>query len=119
LTETFCQGEVWWAELPTPAGSTAGYRRPIIIIQGDRVTRSNIATIVCIPLTSNIGWPRLPNNFLLSAAHTGLPRESVAQTTNILTVEKSALIERVGQIGQRRMETLFQRLDMTLGRDGN
>jgi mRNA-degrading endonuclease toxin of MazEF toxin-antitoxin module len=61
------QGEVWWANLPEPTGSGPGFRRPVVIVQGNALNRSRIATVVCVPLTSNLTWARAPGNVLLSA----------------------------------------------------
>jgi len=65
------QGEVWWADLPDPAGSGPGFRRPVIIVQGDHLNRSAIATVVCVPLTSNLAWARAPGNVMLPAKTAG------------------------------------------------
>ena len=50
------QGEVWWADLPEPAGSGPGLRRPVLVVQGNALNRSRIRTVVCVPLTSNLKW---------------------------------------------------------------
>ncbi|MDQ7859927.1 MAG: type II toxin-antitoxin system PemK/MazF family toxin [Armatimonadota bacterium] len=60
------QGDIWWADLPPPRGSGPGVRRPVIIIQGNALNRSRIATIVCVPLTSNVRWAAAPGNVLLT-----------------------------------------------------
>ena len=73
------QGEVWWADLPAPAGLTPGFRRPVVVVQGDALNRSRIATVVCVPLTSNLKWALAPGNVHLSARLTGLPKASVAE----------------------------------------
>lgn len=75
------QGEVWWADLPDPVGSGSGFRRPVLIVQGDALNRSRIATVVCVPLTSNLRWADAPGNVLLSARSTGLPKDSVANVS--------------------------------------
>ncbi|MFN5795985.1 MAG: type II toxin-antitoxin system PemK/MazF family toxin, partial [Planctomyces sp.] len=56
------QGEIWWADLDAPVGSTAGFRRPVLIVQCDSFNRSRIATVVCVPLTSNLKWAEAPGN---------------------------------------------------------
>ena len=70
------QGEVWWAELPDPVGSGPGFRRPVLIVQGEALNRSRLATVVCVPLTSNLRWATAPGNVLLPAQRTGLPKDS-------------------------------------------
>lgn len=63
------QGEVWWADLPPPTGSGPGFRRPVVVVQGDALNRSRLATVVCVPLTSNLKWADAPGNVLLRAAN--------------------------------------------------
>ncbi len=79
--------------MPEPTGSGPGFRRPVIIIQGDAINRSKIATVVCIPLTSNLKWSDAPGNISLSPRLTGLPKESVANVSQIVTLDKSLLVE--------------------------
>ncbi len=66
------QGDIWWADLPEPTGSGPGFRRPVVVVQGDAFNASRIATVVCVPLTSNLRWAAAPGNVLLSARLTGL-----------------------------------------------
>ena len=72
------QGEVWWADIPPPTGSGPGFRRPVVVVQGDALNRSRIATVVCVPLTSNLKWALAAGNLRLSARVTGLLKDSVA-----------------------------------------
>ncbi len=110
------QGEVWWANLPEPFGSEAGYRRPVVVVQGDRFNRSRISTAVCVPLTSEIRLADAPGNVLLGAVSTGLPKESVANVSLILAVNKHQLVECSGQITERELDQLFNGIDIVLGR---
>ncbi|HEY4562618.1 MAG TPA: type II toxin-antitoxin system PemK/MazF family toxin [Thermoanaerobaculia bacterium] len=110
------QGEIWWADLPEPVGSEPGFRRPVIIVQCDHFNRSRIATALCVPLTSNVRLADSPGNFLLSSRSTGLPRDSVANVSLLLAVNKRQLVECVGQISQRELEQIFMGIDMVLGR---
>lgn len=71
-------GDVCWADLAEPRGSEPGYRQPVVVVQGDAFNRSAIATVVVVPLTSNLRWSDVPANALLRARSTGLPRDSVA-----------------------------------------
>ena len=77
------QGEVWWAELPEPAGSGPGLRRPVVVVQGNPLNRSRIATVVYVPLTSNLVWADAPGNALIPAKTAGLPKDSVANASQI------------------------------------
>jgi mRNA interferase MazF len=83
------QGEVWWADLPSPTGSGPGYRRPVVVVQSDYLNRSRLATVVCVPLTSNLKYAEAPGNVLLNARATGLPRDSVANPTQIVSLDKN------------------------------
>src|SRR5215467_4672984 len=67
------QGHVYWADLPHPTGSGPGFRRPVIVVQGDALNRSRLRTVVYVPLTSNLVWVDAPGNVLLPAKTTGLP----------------------------------------------
>lgn len=110
------QGEVWWAELPEPAGSGPGFRRPVVVIQGDALNRSRIATVVCVPLTSNLVWADAPGNTLLRARVTGLPKDSVANASQIIAIDRSFLTERVGRLPPKQFAQVLHGIDIVLGR---
>lgn len=113
---TISQGEVWWADLGEPRGSKPGFRRPVLIIQGDGLNRSRIATVVCVALTSNVKWASAPGNVLLSETTTGLPKESVANVSQIVTLDRSELTERVGKLSKVRLELVLSGVDVVFGR---
>ena len=110
------QGDVWWADLAPPVGSAPGFRRPVVVVQGDAFNRSRIATVVCIPLTSNTRWADAPGNVLLTPAVTNLPKESVANASQIVTIDKSLLVERAGKLPRAKLELVLSGLDAVLGR---
>ena len=110
------QGDVWWAGLGEPAGSEPGYRRPIIVIQGDALNRSRIATVVCVPLTRNLKWAGAPGNVLLKSDVTGLPGDSVANVSQIVALDRQGLTERVGKVGSRQLKAILDGVDIVLGR---
>ncbi len=110
------QCEVWWADLADPIGSAPGYRRPIVVIQSDPLNRSQLATVACVVLTSNLRWSIAPGNVLLSAKQTGLDRDSVANVSQLVTIDKRQLTERVGKIPKRQMEAIFSGIDLIMGR---
>lgn len=110
------QGEVWWAELGLPSGSAPGFRRPVVVVQGDAFNRSRVATVVCVPLTSNVAWAGAPGNVLLGAAITGLSKDSVANVSQVVTLDKSVLTERVGKLSRAKVELLLSGIDVVLGR---
>lgn len=110
------QGEVWWADLADPIGSSAGYRRPVLIVQGDALNESRIATALCVPLTSNLKWAEAPGNVLLRERETGLGRDSVANVSLLVAVDKGQLDERAGQVQRRTLELVLAGIDVVLGR---
>lgn len=110
------QGEVWWADLADPSGSAPGFRRPVIIVQGNALNQSRIATVVCVPLTSNLRWADAPGNVRLSARSTGLPRDSVANVSQFLTVDRTQLTERVGSLTAQQLQRVLLGIDVVLGR---
>jgi len=110
------QGEIWWAELPEPEGSGPGLRRPVVIVQGDSLNRSRIATVVCVPLTSNLTWAKAPGNVLLSERATGLPKESVANVSQIIAVDRACLTDRVSKLAPKKLAQILGGIDVVLGR---
>lgn len=110
------QAEIWWADLPEPTGSEPGFRRPVLIVQGDGLNFSQIATVVCVPLTSNLGWAEAPGNVLLRAHSTGLPKDSVANVSQVVTIDRGQLIELAGRISKAQLEDVLAGLDVVLGR---
>ncbi len=110
------QGEIWWADLPAPVGSGPGFRRPVVVVQGDALNRSRLATAVCVPLTSNLRWADAPGNVLLAARTTGLPQDSVANASQVIALDRSLLDERAGKLPRAKFELLLSGLDVVLGR---
>ena len=110
------QGEVWWADLPSPVGSAPGFRRPVAVVQGDALNRSRVSTVVCVPLTSNLRWADAPGNVQLAARSTGLSKDSVANVSQIVALDKTLLTERAGKLSSAKVELLLSGIDVTLGR---
>ena len=110
------QGEVWWANLDSPTGSGPGFRRPVLVVQGDAFNRSTLATAVVVPLTSNTRWAEAPGNVLLTARSTRLDRTSVANVSQIVAVDRSLLSERVGKISEAKLGLVLAGIDIVLGR---
>jgi mRNA interferase MazF len=111
------QGDVWWADLGDPAGSEPGFRRPVVVVQADTFNRSALRTVVVVPLTSNLRWASAPGNMRLTARATGLPRDSVANVSQIVTLDRSGLVERVGRLSPARFELVLAGIDTVLGRE--
>jgi mRNA interferase MazF len=110
------QGEVWWADLGDPVGSEPGFRRPVVIVQGDAFNRSALRTVVCVALTGNLRWADAPGNVRLTARATGLPKESVANVSQLVTLDRDTLIERIGRISASQLERVLTGIDVVLGR---
>lgn len=110
------QGEIWWAELPAPVGSAPGFRRPVIIVQGDAFNRSRLATVVCVPLTTNLRWAEAPGNVLVPVGASGLSKDSVANTSQLVTLDRAVLVERVRRLSPRWLAQILAGIDVMLGR---
>ncbi len=109
------RGEIWWASLPDPVGSMPGYRRPVLIIQSDTFNTSAIKTVAILPITSTLHLSNSPGNLLITSRQSGLPRDSVVNVSQILTIDKSALTERVGMLPPRQMERIDDGMRLVLG----
>lgn len=109
------RGEIWWAELPSPRGSEPGYRRPVLIIQSDFFNQSEIRTILTVALTSNLRLANAPGNVFLAALKTGLPRDSVANVSQITTLDKNFLVDHIGELDVANMARVEDGLKVILG----
>jgi mRNA interferase MazF len=87
-----------------------------VVVQSDALNQSRISTVVCVPLTSNLKWALAPGNVSLSTRLTGLPKDSVANVSQILSVDKAILTERVGKLPRPKLELLFSGIDLVLGK---
>ena len=110
------QGEIWWADLGEPAGSAPGYRRPVVVVQCNAVNQSRIGTVVCVPLTSQLKWSGAPGNVMLKTGSTGLDKDSVANVSLVVAIDKRRLSERVGRISARQLDAILVGIDVILGR---
>lgn len=109
------QGEVWWADLPEPTGFGPGFRRPVVVVQCDAFNRSRISKVVCVPLTSNLKWAEAPGNVLLSFRLTGLPKDSVANASQIVSLDRAVLTERAGKLPAAKLQLLLSGIGIVLG----
>lgn len=92
------RGEIWWAALPSPSASEPGYKRPLLIIQSDDFNRSKIRTVVAVVITSNLRLASAPGNVLLPRRASGLPKKSVANVSQLITVDKFFLTQKAGNL---------------------
>lgn len=111
------QGDVCWASLAEPVGSSAGFRRPVLIVQGDAFNASRISTTVVVPLTSNQRLAGAPGNVLLPAASTGLPKDSVANVSLIVAIDRELIIERTARLPDGYLNRVLAGIDLVLGRE--
>jgi len=110
------QGQIWWAEFGEPRGSEPGYRRPVVVVQSDSFNRSKISTVVCVPLTSQLRWADAPGNVALPASVTGLPKDSVANVSQVSTLDRASLIECAGALPDSKLELVLFGIDVVLSR---
>jgi mRNA interferase MazF len=108
------RGEIWWASLREPRGSEPGYRRPLVIVQSDDFTKSQIQTVIGAAVTSNTRLAVAPGNVLLQKKRSGLSRDSVVNVSQLVTVNKSFLTERIGRLSVRQLQQLNEGLRLVL-----
>ncbi|MEL7226069.1 MAG: type II toxin-antitoxin system PemK/MazF family toxin [Cyanobacteria bacterium P01_D01_bin.36] len=108
------RGEIWWADLPTPIASEPGYRHPVLVVQADSTTRTKINTVIVVVLTSTLRLAELPGNVLLPKNITGLKRDSVANVSQLSTIDKTFLTGRIGFINERLQSQVDEGLRLVL-----
>ncbi len=108
------RGEIWWATLPDPAGSEPGYRRPVLIVQSDTFTQSEIKTVACISITSNLRLAAVPGNVRVAARPSGLPKPSVVNVSQVAALDKTFLRERVKTLDAQTMRQVDDGLRLVL-----
>jgi mRNA interferase MazF len=108
------RGDIWWANLPEPTGSAAGYRRPVLVIQADAFTKSRIATVIIVAITSNLRLAVAPGNVFLPATESGLPKDSVINVSQIITLDKSMLDEYVDRISATTLTQVEEGIRLVL-----
>src|SRR6266516_2863022 len=108
------RGEIWWAALPAPTGSEPGYSRPVLVVQSDQFNASRIQTVVAVAITSNVRLAHAPGNVLLSRKSSGLPKPSVANVSQVLTLDKSFLRRKVKAVAQRELDEVDAGLKLVL-----
>ncbi len=108
------RGQIWWADLGDPAGSEPGFRRPIVIVQSDAFNRSRLRTVLAVVLTSNLRLVEAPGNVLIPAKLAGLPKDSVANVSQIITVDRDFLTEPAGRVRGQLLKDLENGLRLAL-----
>jgi mRNA interferase MazF len=108
------RGDVWWAELDEPSVSAPGLRRPVLVMQDDAFNRSRISTIIVVVLTSNLRLLDAPGNVLLAARVSGLRRDSVANVSQVVTIDRNVLVTRAGRVDAVAMRNIDRGLRLAL-----
>jgi mRNA interferase MazF len=108
------RGEIWWASAPKPRRSEPGYSRPFLIVQSDDFNRSRINTVIAVVVTSNKRLAEAPGNVLLSRKSSGLPKESVANVSQLITIDKAFLTKKVRKLSKHEMAAVDAGLQLVL-----
>ena len=108
------RGEIWWASLPEPAGAEPGFRRPLLVVQAEAFNRSRLRTVVAVVLTSNLRLVDAPGNVLVPADASGLPKDSVANVSQVITVDREFLTDRAGRLRGRTLGAVDDGLRLAL-----
>jgi mRNA interferase MazF len=108
------RGQIWWADLGEPAGSEPGFRRPILIVQSDAFNRSRLHTVLAVVLSSNLRLVEAPGNVLIPAKAASLPKDSVANVSRIITVDRDFLSEPAGRIRGQLLKDVESGLRLVL-----
>ncbi len=108
------RGEIWWADLPEPRLSEPGYRRPVLVIQADSFNRSRIHTAIVAVITTKVELADVPGNVLLPSNSSGLPRDSVVNVSQLLTLDRSFLAEFAGTLPPRLLRALDEGLRLVM-----
>jgi len=108
------QGDIYWIDLGEPSGSEPGYRHPHVVIQNNLFNRSQIRTVIVLALTSNLKRADVPGNVLLENGEANLPRQSVANVSQVFTVDKSQLDEYIGALSPRRVREILNGIRLVI-----
>jgi mRNA interferase MazF len=108
------RGDIWWANLPEPVGSSPSYSRPVIVIQSDTFNRSKINTVVIAIITTNTKLAGSLGNVLLTAKQSCLPKDSVVNVSQLFTIDESILRDYVSTISDKKMEQIDSGLRLVL-----
>ncbi|PHS25216.1 MAG: mRNA interferase MazF2 [Methylophaga sp.] len=108
------RGEIWWASMPDPHASEPGYRHPIVIVSANYFNKSNIQTVIVAIITSNLHLADAPGNFKLTKSKSGLNRDSAVNVSQIVTLDKTFLTEKVGRLSTKQLNLLDVGLQLVL-----
>jgi mRNA interferase MazF len=109
------RGDIWWANIPPPAGSEPGYRRPVLVVQTDPFNQSGVGTVVAVAFTSNLDRATAPGNVLCQSQHTGLSTDSVANVSQLTALDKRWLTSHVSTLPPHLLQEVENSLRLLLG----
>jgi mRNA interferase MazF len=109
------RGELWWASLPEPTGSGPGFKRPVVVVQSNPFNESRISTVIVAVVTSNLALAEAPGNFRLGKPESGLPKPSVVNVSQVITLDRQLLIERIKALPAQSVTRLNEGLRLVLG----
>ena len=108
------RGQLWWADLPAPRGSEPGYRRPVLVVQSNALNQSRLPTVIAVGVTTNLRLLDAPGNVLLRARESGLPQDSVANVSQVVTIDRRFLLDRIGAVDGTIMASVARGLRLVL-----
>jgi len=108
------QGDIFWIDLPVPRGSESGYRHPHVVIQNNVFNSSKINTVVVCALTSNVRISSSPGNVTLKRGEANLPKASVVNITQIITINKSEILDQIGTLSKNRINEVINGIKLLL-----
>jgi mRNA interferase MazF len=108
------QGDVFWVDFGEPGGSGPGFRHPYVVLQNNVFNASRLDTVVLCALTSNVERAKAPGNVLLRKGEGNLPKDSVVNITQIVTIDKSDLVEKIGSLSPRRIDQIVEGIELLL-----
>lgn len=108
------RGDLWWADLGEPEGAEPGFRRPVLIVQAEAFNRSRLQTVIAVVLTSNLRLVDAPGNVLMPAKATGLPKDSVANASQVITIDRDFLTEKAGRLRGQLLKDVDNGLRLVL-----
>ena len=108
------QGDIYWIDFGIPRGSEPGYRHPHVVVQNNVFNASKINTVVVCALTSNLKWAKSPGNVFIKKGEGNIPKDSVVNISQIETIDKSLLIEKIGTLSSLRIKQIIEGIQLLI-----
>ena len=109
------RGEIWWASMGEPRGSEPGYRCPVVVVSTNEFNRSIIQTVIVSVVTSNLRLVDAPGNFKITKKQSNLSKDSVVNVSQLITLDKTFLTEKIGQLNSKNINYLNEGIKLVLG----